>query len=347
MRHAPRAISSPPSTLGSKKGTERGRVVEPAPELAELAERILQTFVTGKVDQTIEAISCDAGALFIGTDPDEWATGHERISAFVRVQEPEIPAYRLRVEEIVGWKSGEVGWVAARMFSVLEGSAPIPQRLTAVFIQEGTYWRVVQWHVSIGVTNKESLGVDLTTSVDETLMSVTEEMPPGDAVGLDGSVTIVFTDIEGSAATMESVGDRRWLRLLDWHRGVVSRQTALFGGRVVKDQGDGFMLAFPASGSAVACSIAIQRALREGWEGIAVPVRIGMDCGDLKAEAGDFFGRTVVIAARIASAARGAEILVSHSVKEELSGAFALGNSRTVVLKGIMGEQSVFPVLCV
>jgi adenylate cyclase len=119
----------------------------------------------------------------------------------------------------------------------------------------------------------------------------------------------------------------------------------VFGGSVVKSQGDGFMLAFPAPGSAAACAVAVQRALSTGWTGIDVPVRIGMHIGNAKAEAGDFFGRSVVLAARIASAAEGDEILVSHEVREGLGGAFPLGESRSLTLKGLAGHHAVIPVL--
>ena len=138
----------------------------------------------------------------------------------------------------------------------------------------------------------------------------------------DGSVTIVFTDIENSTVLMETLGEERWLELLEWHHHAMRRQTTLFGGSVVKDKGSGFMLAFPAAGSAnacaTACAMAIQRALSTGWEGVPVPVRIGMHSSNAKAEAGDFFGRTVVIAARIAGAAAGGEIMASQVVHQDL-----------------------------
>ena len=136
---------------------------------------------------------------------------------------------------------------------------------------------------------------------------VQDERPPVSALGADGSVTIMFTDIEGSTDLMESLGEKRWLELLDWDDRVVRQQTILFGGTVVKGQGDGFMLAFPATGSAAACAVAIQRAVSAGWAGVPVAMRIGMHSGNAKTEAGDFFGRTVVVAARVASAAAGGE----------------------------------------
>ena len=154
----------------------------------------------------------------------------------------------------------------------------------------------------------------------------------------------MFTDIEGSTALMESLGEQAWLDLLDWHTGVVKQQTTVFGGSVVKGQGDGFMLAFPAAGSAAACAAAIQRALCAGWHGVRVPARMGMHCGNAKAEDGDFFGRTVVVA-RLASVAAGAEIPVSQAVQENLGGAFPLDEARSLSLKGLAGHHAAFPTL--
>jgi class 3 adenylate cyclase len=70
-----------------------------------------------------------------------------------------------------------------------------------------------------------------------------------------------------------------------------------------------------------------------------------MHRGNAKAEAGDFFGRTVVVAARIASAAGGGEILVSQDVQDDLGGAFQLAEARSLSLKGVIGSHTVFPLL--
>jgi class 3 adenylate cyclase len=213
-----------------------------------------------------------------------------------------------------------------------------------VFREEGSFWRVVQWHSSIGVSN-EQMGTNLTTSVDDILTAIHEEEIPVSATSSDGSVTIMFTDIEGSTSLMESLGEPQWLELLEWHDSVVNQQSRIFGGKIIKGQGDGFMLAFPATGSATACAVAIQKALSAGWAGVQLPVRIGLHRGNAKSEGGDFFGRTVVLAARIAGAAQGSEILVSKAVQEELDGAFSLDEARSLSLKGMAGTYSAFPML--
>jgi class 3 adenylate cyclase len=249
------------------------------------------------------------------------------------------------IEKIVAWKEGTVGWISGQVQIAIGDIAPVPARLTIVLHEEGAYWRVVQWHTSIPVPDEESLGLEMTTAVDEILMMVQDEPPPLAGMAGDGSVTIVFTDIEGSTVLMESIGEQSWMELLDRHDGVVKQQTTMFGGTVVKGQGDGFMLAFPAVGSAAASSVAIQRALSGGWSGIGVPVRIGVHCGNAKAEGGDFFGRTVVTAARVAGAAGGGEILISQAVQESLGGAFPLDRARSLSLKGLTGHHAAFPML--
>ncbi len=74
-------------------------------------------------------------------------------------------------------------------------------------------------------------------------------------------------------------------------------------------------------------------------------VRMGMHCGNAKAEGGDFFGRTVVVAARLANAAAGGEILVSQAVQESLGGAFRLDEARSLTLKGLAGHHAAFSVI--
>ena len=214
--------------------------------------------------------------------------------------------------------------------------------MTFVVHEDGAFWRVVHSQLAFTVTNEEAVGSELTTAVDQLLLLVQDQAPPAAGMSDDGSVTITFTDLEDSTTLIESLGEDRWLDLLGWHDSVVKRQTDVFGGKVVKGQGDGFMLAFPAAGSAAACAIAVQRSMRDGWAGVPVRARMGLHCGNAKAEGGDFFGSTVVVAARVASAASGGEILLSQAVQESLNGAFPLEGPRALSLKGFSGIYSVF-----
>jgi len=108
------------------------------------------------------------------------------------------------------------------------------------------------------------------------------------------------------------------------------------------------MLAFPSARRALRCAVAIQRATAAYDEHAEAPVRlrIGLHTGEATKEGYDFFGRSVIVAARIGAAARSGEILVSSLVRELTGGAeeFAFDGGRELELKGLSGLQRVFGV---
>jgi adenylate cyclase len=165
-----------------------------------------------------------------------------------------------------------------------------------------------------------------------------------------GTVTIVFTDIEGSTARAVELGDVRWMEALGAHNALVRSRLARHGGREVKSQGDGFMLSFPSARRALACMIDVQRTLAAYGRSHpleAMRVRVGLHTGEvIVGDDGDLFGRHVVIAARIANVASGGEILASSLVREivEARGDVVFGVPRPVTLKGISGTQLAHPV---
>ncbi len=191
---------------------------------------------------------------------------------------------------------------------------------------------------------------DFQTSIDAVAADVQRETPDlRQHAAPDGTVTILFSDIEGSTQMTERLGDQRWLQVLREHNRIVREQLAAHGGFEVKSQGDGFMLAFQSARRAVHCAVAIQRAIathnqRQGEE--SLQVRIGLHAGEVIREADDFFGKNVILAARIAAAARGGEVLVSALVKEltHSSGDIAFDAEREVDLKGLSGTHRLILV---
>jgi class 3 adenylate cyclase len=168
------------------------------------------------------------------------------------------------------------------------------------------------------------------------------------AVAPNGTVTVLFTDIEGSTQLTEELGDREWMEVLREHTAIVREQLERNSGFEVKSQGDGFMLAFSSARDALRCATGIQRAVAEtDAYGHRLRVRIGLHTGEPIKEADDFYGKAVIQAARIAADAHGSEILVSSLVRDltESSGEFAFGPPRDVVLKGLSGTHQVSPVL--
>jgi class 3 adenylate cyclase len=201
-------------------------------------------------------------------------------------------------------------------------------------------------------------GIDIAspqTSIDAVLKSVHDDKPDlRSHAAPDGTVTILFSDIEGSTAMTERLGDQRWLDLLHEHNAIIRRQVAECGGFEVKSEGDGFMLAFQSARTALGCAVEMQRALAERNDGAGEPikVRIGLHTGEAIKEGDpdgqvDFFGKNVILAARIASQAQGGQILVSSLLKEltESAGDVQFGEGREVELKGLAGSHRVFEVV--
>ncbi len=203
----------------------------------------------------------------------------------------------------------------------------------------------------------QAQGVDTTSpqnSIDAVAASVYVDKPDlRQHAAPDGTVTILFSDIEGSTAMTERLGDQRWLELLREHNAIVRKRVAAHEGFEVKSEGDGFMLAFQSARKALECAVDIQRAFADRNESADEPirVRIGLHTGEAIKEAdpdgqADFYGKNVILAARIAGQAQGGEILVSSLLKEltESAGDIAFGEGREVALKGLKGKQRVYMV---
>lgn len=113
---------------------------------------------------TIRAlVSRSDDALVIGTDPDEWYTGHEAIVEILQTQMEEMGGGFLLVPgDSLVFREGNVAWAADCPVLQLPGGE-VPLRITAVLTLEGGDWRIIQWHASIGTRNDEALGRELTT----------------------------------------------------------------------------------------------------------------------------------------------------------------------------------------
>ena len=201
--------------------------------------------------------------------------------------------------------------------------------------------------MSIRLERRGLTDVDVMTSIDHVQIEVAQERPDLSPVAApDGTVTIMFSDIEDSTVLTDRLGDHRWMELLHYHDGVVRRQVAEHGGFEVKSQGDGFMLAFGSARAAINCAIAIQRELeayRSDGPPVPLKVRVGLHTGEVLRERDDFFGRNVVLAARIAANATGNEILVSGLLREVVASGqeFAFEDERELELKGLPGTHCI------
>jgi class 3 adenylate cyclase len=159
----------------------------------------------------------------------------------------------------------------------------------------------------------------------------------------DGTVTILFCDMVDYAGMTERLGDQASRRILQEEHRIVRDALARHGGREIKVQGDGFMVAFGGVARAMRCAIDTQRAFRDhiSSEGEKIAVHIGLHTGDAVVEDDDYLGHTVIVASRLADAAGPGEILVS-SLSEQLvqgSGEFSFDGHRETRLKGMARAQ--------
>jgi len=193
-----------------------------------------------------------------------------------------------------------------------------------------------------------SSGSSTDASIDAVAASVSRDRPDlGPIAAGDGRVTLLFSDIEGYSSMTDRLGDVSSQHVLHAHNDLLRRELGARGGTEVKSQGDGFMLAFPSADAAVDCAIAIQRAISGhdfGADAGEIRVRIGLHAGRAIKEGEDFFGRTVIIAARVADAAAGGEIFATEEVRRSAPAAATYGDAREVTLKGLSGTHAVVPV---
>ncbi|HEY7707861.1 MAG TPA: adenylate/guanylate cyclase domain-containing protein [Gaiellaceae bacterium] len=131
-----------------------------------------------------------------------------------------------------------------------------------------------------------------------------------------GTVTFLFSDIEGSTRLLEQLGDR-YADVHREHRRIVREELSAAGGREIDTQGDAFFFSFTRAGDAVAGAVSAQRALGEHeWpEGAEVRVRMGLHTGEPTVGEEGYLGMDVVRAARICSAGHGGQILLSETTR--------------------------------
>ena len=158
-----------------------------------------------------------------------------------------------------------------------------------------------------------------------------------------GTVTLLFSDIEGSTRLLQRMGDA-YADLLDVHRRLLGEAFARHRGFVVDNEGDAFFVAFDSANDAVAAAADAQLALaRHDWsEGDEIRVRMGLHTGEPRAIDGRYVGLAVHAAARVMSAGHGGQVLVSESTRALLDDRFQLHDLGEHRLKDLSAAQRLF-----
>ena len=162
-----------------------------------------------------------------------------------------------------------------------------------------------------------------------------------------GTVTFLFTDIEGSTRLWESAPEAM-RKALGRHDEILRWVAEAHGGFVFATGGDGFAAAFQRGGDALEAALRAQQQLSaERWpEAAPIRVRMGLHSGEVEERGGDYFGPAVNRAARVMAAGHGGQVLVSATtaslVRESLSGGVALVGVGVHRLRDLSEPEALF-----
>ena len=168
---------------------------------------------------------------------------------------------------------------------------------------------------------------------------------------VSGTVTFMFTDIEGSTGLLKRVGRERYAELLALHQALLREVLATHRGEEIDSQGDSFFVTFRGASDAVLAAMAIQRSLADHeWPEDAGPrVRIGIHSGEATAAGERYLGFSVHRAARISDAGHGGQVLLSDAtralVEDDLPAGVHLRDLGVFGLKDVDRPERIFQVI--
>jgi class 3 adenylate cyclase len=224
----------------------------------------------------------------------------------------------------------QIPWLPSHLARELASGIPDAQ-LTLV---EGLMWWGDQWEPVLA-------------AIDEFWGESEAAEPKAELPEAGAFRTILFTDVEGSTALTDRLGDARARELLREHERMVREALKAHGGSEIKTMGDGFMASFSSATKALECAIAMQRAFAKHNDSAPEPilVRVGLNAGEPIAEEEDLHGTAVIEAARITAAAAGGEILVANVVRELAKGKdFLFADRGETSLRGFEDPVRLFEV---
>ena len=164
----------------------------------------------------------------------------------------------------------------------------------------------------------------------------------------DGAVTLMLSDIADAGAAAQELGAERWDQLVRDHHLLVEQILARHDGQVTKFEGDGFLASFGSAHAGLHAAVDLQRTFTAApGDHQSLSIRVGLHSGFVIGNPEQMMGRNVVLAARIATQAKGGEILVSSAAKEytETDPSFRFEPHGEYHFKGLLGEHEVFSVL--
>ena len=176
-----------------------------------------------------------------------------------------------------------------------------------------------------------------------------EEPAPGEPTANSAFRTILFTDMEGSTALTQRLGDEVAMQILRRHDDVIGNALDGYEGRAIKHTGDGVMACFASVSKAIHSAAEIQRQMavaNEESEDHHIRVRIGLAAGEPVSENDDLFGAAVQLAARVCAACEPDSILASSAVRDlSIGKGFRWDGRGEVDLKGFDEPIRIYELL--
>jgi len=211
-----------------------------------------------------------------------------------------------------------------------------PSAEVAVKVHEKAHGLIPEEIIEVQDSLVEAFMGTSSESLEASRLPQTHDESPG---GLDpGFRTILFTDMEGSTALTQRLGDDAHMALLHTHNEIIRGALHARGGNEVKHTGDGIMASFISPKRAVEAAIDIQRQFathNENQDHVPIRVRIGLSAGEPVEENHDFFGACVQLAARACGHAEPDQIVVPTLVRDLCIGkGFDFADLGDVELKG-------------
>jgi class 3 adenylate cyclase len=315
-------------------------VTGPSPELEAIFRRWVDATIRGDGRTVRNLLSPDPGTLYCGTGADETITGRalqDGIAAHIG----EVSGAAAELIELHTHQSGETGWAHGNVrVRRLETGEALLWRLSLVFHLEDGVWKAHLAHGSYATDyHVTKMGMDHTAFQD--LLSAAQNLDP--QIGRGESATVMFTDILGSTALAEALGDTRWTQEIKAHVQLLKECVEAEDGRLIKSLGDGTMSTFSSAGAGLRTAQKIQCAMAGKLAEPHLRVRIGLHTGDVLDAGDDFFGTVVNKAARIADAAQAGEICVSDATRIMVGNAveFTFTDPVATALKGFDGQHLI------
>ncbi len=209
------------------------RSIEVSPELEAITQRWVEAF-SSKRGEVCRALFSESDFLFyVGSDKDETFEGGLLREGYVDHVEA-VPDFSAHCQELRAFSHGETGW------SVWVGTLHFPDRdetfayrFSFVFAMQLGIWKIVHVHTSTPRANRDLTGIEHTT-FQRLLAAAQSDAAEEEAFGVEGTATIMFTDVANSTTLVAYVGDRAWSQSIALHFESVRDIVEKHDGRVVK-----------------------------------------------------------------------------------------------------------------